>query len=259
MNDRRLSFGRLLLKTHELYWDHFLTFVGLLAIPHLPAALPFLIPEPLRRGGGEVGLALLGLAWGLVYLIAWTALIWAIGAAMRGEEVAVTSALAHVPLRVLGRLVWTYLLATCLFALMAIAAMILFGLIGAFTRTVTPLVTLLIMAILGATVWWFIRLLFLPQVVVLEEFGGWAAVARSGELVKGRWLRVFLVWLLFTVLEAAVTWALSHLPVLRYLAGLLVAPIGAIWVTLLYYERVDAQLLLPASALRTRGVTPRLG
>lgn len=257
MSEYRLSFSRLVLKTHEVYWEHFLTFVGLLAIPHLPVAFPSLVPGLLRNSGSVVG-AFLVVAWGLLYLMAWTALIWAIGAALRREDLGIVSAFSHVRLAGPGRLIWSYCFAACLFVLMILTGAILIGLVGAFARSVGALLTALFtLTVVGAAVWWLLRLLFLPQVVVLEGRSGLSAISRCRELVKGRSLRVFVILFLFTLLEGVVTWALGSVPVLRYLAGLLVAPVGAIWVTLLYYERVDATLLSPARSL-PRGATPRL-
>ena len=257
MNDRPLSVGRLLLKTHELYWQHFLTFVGLLAIPHLPVAFPSVLPDLVRTHVGVVGV-LLVVAWGLVYLVAWTALIWAVAAALRGEEIGAGLAFSRVRLLGPGRLVWSHLIALCLFLLMVLAGAVLIGVVGAFARAIgRPLAALFGLVVVGSTLWWFLRLLFLPQVVVLEGRGGLAAISRCAELVKGRRLRVLVILLLFTLLEGLLTWALGSVPVLRYLAGLLVAPLGAIWVTLLYYERVDPGLLSPAKIL-SRGMAPRL-
>lgn len=226
--------GALLLRAHRLLLQHFGTFVGLLALPHAVAFLLALVA--LRRGARGLVLPLL-LAWGAVYLAAWTALIWAIAEAIQGRSVGITRALRQVTPGVLARLLVTHLLAVVLLSLLVLILGLLVALLVPLGAVAGPpsalLVAVAAILVVGA---WFLPVLFIPQAVVLEGLGGPAALRRCRQLVAGRRWRILGLWALFTLLEGLVSWGFSAWAPLAALAQLVVAPIGAIWVTLLYAE-----------------------
>jgi len=150
-----------------------------------------------------------------------------------------------------------------------LAVFMVFGIIGMF------LLTLLI------TAFFIVRLMFFPQMVVLEEHGPLDALSRSWQLVRGSFWRVLgtviLVYLLVQILlvipslisggiigivfpdpiqDFAIQQSLSTL--VTYIAQILFLPISIIAYTLLYYdlrvrkEGYDLQLLaqdyVPGSA-----------
>lgn len=226
--------GALLLQAHRLLFQHFRTFVGLLALPH---AVAFVLVLVALRGGAR-GLVLpLLLAWGVVYLAAWAALIWAIAEAIQGRAVGIARALRQVTPGVLARLLLTHLLAAALLGLLVAALGLLVALLVPLGAAAGPLgAFLLAMAAVLVVGAWFLPVLFIPQAVVLEGLGGPAALRRCYQLVAGRRWRILGLWALFTLLEGLVSWGFSAWPPLAALAQLVVAPIGAIWVTLLYAE-----------------------
>jgi len=223
--------GALVLRAHRLLFGHFRTFVGLLALPH---AVGFVLVLVALRGSPRALVLPLLAAWGAVYLAAWAALIWAIREAIEGRRVGILRALRQVTPGVLGRLLLTHLLAVVLLSLLVLALTILVTLavpLGA------PLAALLLAA--GAVLIvsaWLLPVLFLPQIVILEGSGGLAALARGRALVAGRRWRILGFWALFTLLEGLVSWGFSAWPPVQAFAQLVIAPVGAIWVTLLYAE-----------------------
>lgn len=111
------------------------------------------------------------------------------------------------------------------------------------------LVGALSFTVVGApvAVWLAVRLQFLPQVTMLEGLRNRRAMARSGSLVRGRWLHTAVVTLLVWVVVHVVALGVGLL-LLVVVAGLplwavslatvgvqvLVVPLGAIVLTLLY-------------------------
>lgn len=224
----------LLVRAHRLLFQHLRTFVGLLALPH---AVAFLLVLAALRGGPRVLVLPLLLAWGAVYLAAWTALIWAVAEALERRPVGIARALRQVTPGVLGRLLLTHLLAAGVLSLLALALGVLVALLLPLGGIAAPLGALaLTVGALLIVRDWLLPVLFLPQVVILEGLGGPGALSRCRQLVAGRRWRILGLWALFTLLEGLVSWVFSRWPPLQALAQLLVAPLGAIWVTLLYTE-----------------------
>lgn len=223
-----------LVRAHHLLFQHLQTFVGLLALPH---AVAFLLVLVALRGFPRVLVLPLLLAWGAVYLAAWTALIWAVAEALEGRPVGIVRALRQVTPGVLGRLLLTHLLAAGVLSLLALALGVLVALLLPLGGFAAPLGALaLTVGVLLIVRDWLLPVLFIPQVVVLEGLGGPGALSRCRQIVAGRRWRTLGFWALFTLLEGLVSWAFSRWPPLQALAQLLVAPLGAIWVTLLYAE-----------------------
>lgn len=224
--------GALVVQAHRLLFRHFRTFVGLLALPH---AVGFVLVLVALRGSPRALVLPLLAAWGVVYLAAWTALIWAIWEAIGGRRVGILRALREVTPGVLGRLLLTHLLAVALLSLALGVLVAILAPLGALAGPVAALLGGAVGAVfvVGA---WLLPVLFLPQVVILEGAGGLAALARGRAIVAGRRWRILGFWALFTLLEGLVSWGFSAWPPVQAFAQLVVAPIGAIWVTLLYAE-----------------------
>lgn len=89
---------------------------------------------------------------------------------------------------------------------------------------------------------WIVRLLFLPQVMVLEGRFGWGAIWRTREVLRGRWWRAFVFTLAFSVLEALLSLAFLRWPLVHWAVQILLVPLGVIWVTL-FFRAAAASLL----------------
>lgn len=100
-----------------------------------------------------------------------------------------------------------------------------------------PLGIILVFIGIWAAIYFMVRWLFILPVALLEGFGPRTVLSRSSNLVRGSWWRVFGIALVVGIIVAVVTAVLQTIPVVgTTLGGILSAPIGAITLTLLYFD-----------------------
>ena len=170
-----------------------------------------------------------------------------IGAAVLAVPFIVVSALVATivddPLHRPRRPAWATVRARAGALLAAILTAILVIVVMSFTVVGVPV-----------AIWLFVRWQFMPQAIVLEGHDGRAGLARSGHLTKGRWWHTALVTgvtvaivnglgivvglVLLIVFTGLPLWALSAMVAL---CNLLVMPFGALTMTYLYGDAVDAE------------------
>ncbi|RKX71104.1 hypothetical protein DRP53_02710 [candidate division WOR-3 bacterium] len=111
-----------------------------------------------------------------------------------------------------------------------VGANILYGLV----------ITLLSITIIGIpfALYFFVRWLFLPYLIIVEDTGIGDAFQRSTELVRGNWWRTFGILSLLWFLYFGVTYAFELIPMIGLFAVLLgiALPILTIGNLLLYYD-----------------------
>ena len=251
---RPLSIGELLDKTFSLYRSHFFLFVGIMAVPGLlPLILVILsgmvalIPASPAGASAAIGLAVLGvvvflLAYGVVYAMALAATVFAVSEIyLGGRDITIRGAYAKVRGRAL-RTLW-----------MMIVLLLAIG---------VGLLLFIVPGVLVA-VWYAVAI---PAAIV-ENLKTGAAFRRSEILTKGRRGSVFLVFVLFFVLNY-VSAVLFGFPaallaglwpgvtglviqnLATFVSGALVGPLLTIGLSLMYFdlrvrkEGFDLQLML---------------
>jgi hypothetical protein len=238
-----VRFGALLRRAHQLYWEHFGTFAGLMFLPIIFSTLLASAGAAAPRAFEFWFVVVAGIALLVMSAVAWAALIWAVAEADSGRPVAIRNALKHARALAWGRIVLTVLLVWALFMAFVVVggtALALtiegFGeLLAGLPVAVKVLIGLLLVALLGGPLLrWVVRLLFLPQVMVLEHRWGMAAIRRTGDLMRGNWWRALVCWLGFAAIEALISTLLFRWTLAHALAQFVVAPLGGIWVTLFY-------------------------
>jgi hypothetical protein len=176
-------------------------------------------------------------------VLAWAALIWAVAEAAAGRPITVANALGHARALSWGRIVMTVLLVWGLFlafvTLGGTALAVVIEVIGEWLSGLPSGVALLlglsfVLLLGGPFLRWVVRLLFLPQVMVLEFRWGISALRRTGDLIRGNWWRALTCWLLFAAIESLPSLILYRWPLAQRIAQFFVAPLGGIWVTLFY-------------------------
>ena len=236
---RPLSLSELLDRTFQLYRQHFMLFVGIVALPQLvllTLQLTGVVSGGLR--GSRPGLTLL---WSFALLVVslfvattvQAATIVAVSQLQLGRPVTIGLAYAQVRTRILP------------LVFVAVAVGFLIGL---------GLVLLIIPGVLLALRW----SLAVPA-AVLETLPAGQAMSRSADLTRGDWGRVFMIYVLYTFLllvgtslwqvpTMAVTfkaslagvppplWALIVNYVGAFFTQCLICPIITIALSLLYYD-----------------------
>jgi len=133
----------------------------------------------------------------------------------------------------------------------------IFGIvIGCIIFALIPFIGILVIFLL---IYILIHVMFVTQAVVLDDFPAWNALHRSGNLIKGRALRTAGIYLLVAIMIGViafglqqavtlvdmglraipgmpVTFAIALGGVLLSLTNIILQPIGAIALTLLYYD-----------------------
>ncbi len=89
---------------------------------------------------------------------------------------------------------------------------------------------------------WIVRLIFLPQVMVLEGRAGWGAIRRTREVLRGQWSRAFAFTLAFSLLEALLSLIFLRWPLVHWAVQILLVPLGVIWVTLFFQAAAASRL-----------------
>jgi glycerophosphoryl diester phosphodiesterase family protein/uncharacterized protein UPF0259 len=236
---RPLTTGELLDRTFALYKEHFVLFVGIVALPHLISLAVQLSRVSLRS---QMGLsAAMGIAlWALLF---WIVLLTVAAASQAATVVAVSqlhlgrpTSVSEAYSRVKSRIARVVLLT------------LLVGLgvgVGA--------VLLIIPGIIFAMMW----SLSVP-VMVLENRGIRDSMSRSAELTKGSRWRIFVVWIMFFVLSMVVTFLFQYpisllaatarpgaalggvqvaSAIASFISQCLVGPLATIAFSLLYYDQ----------------------
>jgi hypothetical protein len=258
---RPLSTGELLDRTFFLYRNHFALFVGIFALPQLLILGLQLLVVAFRGPGTPIvgGLALLvtGLGQLVVSAAAQAATIVAVSHVHLDRPTGVMDSFSRVKGQILGVVLLS----------LAVGFAVALG----FIFLIVPGILLML------------RWSLAVPAKVLEDRGVGDAMSRSSELTQGNRGRIFVIWILFIVLDigvallmqwpiqlgAGVTGAagLQHAPlgwqvasnVATFISSCLVGPLGTIAFSLVYYdERVrkeafDLQLMmstLDAAALQ---------
>ena len=265
---RPLSLGELLDQTFQLYRRHFLLFVGIAAVPGLLVllfqVLQSVIRTSLGAGLGAIGITVLLSVLSLVVQLAAMAAsqgatVWAVSELHLNRPASLHSAFAGVRGRI-GRLVHVIL---------SVGIRVLLGLI----------------LIVPGILWALDYSLAIPA-ALLEDLKAGAALKRSAVLTRGDRGRIFLLYVLFFVLELifiTVLGAFLGVSILSHggatpgtgtlvammLGGWLVesltGPVLTIGISLLYYdERVrkeafDLQLMMDALEGGAPAVAPAAG
>jgi hypothetical protein len=239
---RPLSLGELLDRTFFLYRQHFLLFVGIVALPHL-VLLAFQLAGVALQPGRPAGFTGTSLVWTLATFVVSLA---AVAASQGATVIAVSHVHLDRPISIAesfagmkGKILYVALI-----------------MIGSWIAIGIGFVLLIIPGIILALMW----ALTIP-VAVLEDKGLRDSVNRSAVLTKGHRGRVFVIYLLFLILFYAVImaweipifaalgiwtakksitvvplWTQVAIPVCMFLTQGLVAPLMTIGFSLVYYD-----------------------
>ena len=179
---RPLTTGELLDRTFSLYRSHFGLFIGIFALPHL-AVLAFQFLGVAERSPGRRFadvMAMMGWIYGALFLqlifgaVSQAASVIAVSEQYLGGSIGIVDSF----LRVKGRLIAV--------ALMTLLVTIVVGL---------AIFALIVPSVLLALMW----SLAIPC-MILENKGILESMSRSMDLTKGNRGRIFVIWLLFTIL-----------------------------------------------------------
>jgi hypothetical protein len=256
---RPLSTGELLDRTFSLYRSHFGLFVGIFAIPHLVSfafqCLGVALQSPVRAFQVANIMSFLAWTYGALFL---SMILTAV------SQAATVVAVSDVHLERPASVMDSYeRVKTQLFGVIAMSLLINVAVFVACLALIVPGVLLFLM--------WSLAV----PVKVLESKGIFDAMSRSMELTKGSRGRIFVIWVLFFVLNLGVSWLLQW-PILaasgaassrggvlqstaawqvashsaNFISQCLVGPIGTIAFSLVYYdqrvrkEAFDLQLMM---------------
>jgi hypothetical protein len=217
---RPLSTGELLDRTFQLYRAHFILFVGIAALPQLILLAYHLVGAVVARPGLNAFQNVRWILWsfgaiplGFVALaISQAATVAAVSDVHLGRPAAVWDSYSRVKHRFLG------------ITLLIFVVSLAIGL---------GLILCIVPGVLLALMW----ALAVPA-AILEDKGVGDALTRSQELSKGSRGRIFVIWLLFFVLQIAVSLLLQW-PII----------IGAAFLTRSYGYEASQALVQVASAI----------
>ncbi|MEO7192016.1 MAG: hypothetical protein ABI051_13265 [Vicinamibacterales bacterium] len=234
---RPLSLGELLDRTFQLYRQHFLVFVGIVALPGLVSLALNLLLNPVRASAGAIAtlllLCVIALAQFVIFAISQAATITAVSELYLGRSIGIGQAFAAAR----GRIV-----EICVISL----------LIGLFTGL--GLLLLIVPGILLALRW-----SVAVPVVVIEGLPPRAAMERSSDLTAGHRGRAFMIYLVYFALvliisaiaqmplaillvanraatSAAPGWLMVATQISGFLTQSLVGPLVTIAMSLFYYD-----------------------
>jgi hypothetical protein len=254
---RPLTTGELLDRTFSLYRSHFVLFLGIFALPHLGVLAFQCLAIAFQAPGPDLSRVFTTLAW------TWGALLLTLVAAAASQAatvVAVSQVYLDRPAGVTD-------------SFSKVKGQIA-GVIGLSLR-VGILVGLGFIALIVPGILLAIRWSLAVPVKVLENKGANDSMSRSSDLTKGNRGRIFVIWIVFTVLSvgvamllqwpiqiaaggargvtalarAGIVWRVTSL-VATFLSSCLVGPLATIAFALVYYdERVrkeafDLQLMM---------------
>jgi hypothetical protein len=206
------------LKTHQLYFQNFSTFVGITVVPFF---YDFLVGLSLTGMSGSsamsTGFLLLHVAIiaPFIHFLSWVALTWAASEAYSGNDTSLISSYRMVFGRRFFKVVFTY------------GVMWIFISFG-FLFFLIPGIILLV------------RYCLVPQVVIIGGLNGIKALRRSKDLIHNAFLKTLIFLILFTFIEGLIVTTLGFNDTLKYLVALLFTPFGTIFYTVYYYDRVES-------------------
>ena len=217
LNPRDL--GELLTETFRMYRENFWVFFRIALL----AQIPFLVAEL----AGTPAVSLLFLAVGiLLHILADGAIIFATAQLYLGREIRVGECYGRAWGRILSLIGGAIVLLIAL-GLSAVASVIIIGIPVFFYLLVSRF--------------------FYTQAIILEGKGALTGLGRSRELVKGAWWRVFGIGIIFVIVTAIISIALSTAGFIAALFGptpaailftiseSIAMPIGYIGATLVYF------------------------
>ncbi len=210
------TFRQILTKTHQLYFQNFVTFVGITIIPFI---YDFLVNLHLNRISDlslySIGFKMIHMAViaPFIHFLSWMALTWATSEAYLGRNADIINSYRKVFGKRYFEMVNTYVL------------MWIFVFFG-FMFFLIPGIILLV------------RYCFVPQVVIVEDLRGIKALRRSKELIRKAFMKTLLYLSLFGLIEGIIANTLGFNDIAKYLGTLLFTPLGTIFFTVYYYDRV---------------------
>ena len=294
-----LNLGELLDRMFSLYRKNFLLFFGIMLLPSLLAMAsgilmavfrsPLLTPtpgtakvNPLVIGSAVGGFAVAMVAYWIVYAIALGASTFAVSDVYLGRTATIAASYRRIRGRI-GRLFWLMFLVSVrvfgVFVLLMLGFAIFIPLLTARgpSAGVAGLIAVSVMLVLfpvafGLTMWLMLRYSVCIPSMVLEDLRAGQAIRRSAQLMKGNYLRCFLLLMLTVVITYVsltvfqgpfyiamiltaqhgqiAIWLLSMSSVFGALGGALSAPLIMIGLVLLYddirvrKEAFDLQLMM---------------
>lgn len=293
-----LNLGELLDRMFSLYRKNFLLFFGIMLLPSVLAMAagvimalfrsPFMASRPASPAMVKTvaataigGFALVMVAYWVVYSVALGASTFAVGDVYLGRAATIAASYRRIRGRV-GRLLWLMFLVALRVAGIFVVFSLGLGLVmvplvtmgrGVAAGVIAGLLTMmLIFAGMAAMVWLMLRYSISIPSLVLEDVPARQAIRRSVQLMKGNYLRCFLL-LFLTVIIAYVSliifqgpfyvailmtarhgqpamWLLSLSSISGAIGQALSAPLIMIGLVLLYYdirvrkEAFDLQLMM---------------
>ena len=254
-----MSIGDILDRTVRLYRQGFLHNIAIVAIPYIlliPAGVLFgstLVmtgdPRMLMRPGILGLFAVLGVAYVWLTFVSMGALAWSVSGRYLGETPTVAGSYGAVLRRTLS-IIWAYLLAFLVWGGIGILAVLIIGAMM-FMSPIAGVVGAVVIGLIALVA--FVRFLLITQVIVIEDIRGVAALQRSWFLMKGNFWRAVLIFV-FTVVVSIVMSFVLNFPggivagliggtvgaiisqVFSQLSQILLTPVLAIAITLLYYD-----------------------
>lgn len=216
---RAMEYGDILDEMFDLYKNHFLLFVGIAAVVHLPISLigGLLTDSTLRSVFGILTLPL--------YFVVTAASTLAVSQAYLGHTTTIAESYKTVGGKIIG-----------LIAAMILASLVVFG---GFLLLIVPGIIFM---------FWYT---FISQVVVIEGESGWEACKRSRELAGGQWLRIFVLGLLTSLIvwigSAILVGPITFLAAMGKSSG--ASPAGPLAVILGVVQGISQSLLTPIQTI----------
>ena len=294
-----LNLGELLDRMFSLYRKNFLLFFGIMLLPSLLAMAsgilmavfrsPMVAPasgaakvNPVIIGSAVGGFVVAMVAYWIVYAVALGASTFAVSDVYLGRAATIAASYRRIRGRI-GRLFWLMFLVSLrvfgVFVLLMLGFAILIPLLTSRgpSAGVAGIIAILMMLVLfpvvfGLSIWLMLRYSVCIPSMVLEDLRAGQAIRRSAQLMKGNYLRCFLLLMLTVVITYVsltifqgpfyiamiltaqhgqiAIWLLSLSSVFGALGGALSAPLIMIGLVLLYYdirvrkEAFDLQLMM---------------
>jgi hypothetical protein len=304
-----LNLGELLDRMFSLYRKNFLLFFGIMLLPSLLAMAsgilmavfrsPMTAPEsgapmvnPVLVSSALGGFLVVMVAYWIVYAIALGASTFAVADVYLGRTATIAASYHRIRGRI-WRLLWLMFLVALrvfgVFLLVVVVFAVLIPLLGGRGPAAGVVfgLTMLVLfpAAFALTIWLMLRYSVCIPSLVLEDLRAGQAIRRSAQLMKGNYLRCFLLLLLTVVITyvslmifqgpfyiamilaarhgQVALWLLSLSSVSGALGGALSAPLIMIGLVLLYYdirvrkEAFDLQLMM--SLVDHAGAQPASG
>ena len=308
-----LNLGELLDRMFSLYRKNFLLFFGIMLLPSVLAMASGILMAVFRSpmvatpspGATTVNPAIIGsvmggfivamVAYWIVYAIALGASTFAVADVYLGRTATIAASYHRIRGRI-WRLLWLMFLVALrvfgLFVLIGVGFALLIPLLAGRgpSAGVAGVIAVLMMLVLfpvafGLTIWLMLRYSVCIPSMVLEDLHAGQAIRRSAQLMKGNYLRCFLLLMLTVVITyvsltifqgpfyiamflaarhgQVAIWLLSLSSVSGALGGALSAPLIMIGLVLLYYdirvrkEAFDLQLMM--SLVDQAGAQPASG